>query len=165
MESKQDSFNRVEQLQKINASISIMVQFGESKNGVLLGVNIAILYNVAIKSISFADPLNAVLSVLAILFFAISTIILLYSIVPKIVPTKGFNPLFFGGAAKMDAEKYHKICAEMTEDDLVCYYAEQIQINSGIASRKFADFRKAVIFALPSYLFFALLYLLNINTI
>jgi hypothetical protein len=150
-----------EHLEKIYVSIREMVQFGESKNGILLGANVAILYNAASKALSFSCLLNSILSCLALLCIVISTGILFYSIMPKLRFTDRVNPLFFGSVVKMSTTEYTKICSEMTEEDLVRYLSEQIHANSVIATRKFQEFKTALQFALPSYVAFVVLFFLK----
>ncbi|HNT52679.1 MAG TPA: DUF5706 domain-containing protein [Candidatus Syntrophosphaera sp.] len=149
-----------DQLEKINTGIRDMVQFGESKNGVLMAANLAILYNVAGKAISFAGTAEAILSTAAIALFAVSSLILIYSIVPKLKFVKSGNPLFFGSITKMSRDEYVQLCAKLSKDELARYYAEQIHVNSGFAVRKFRDFKRAAFFAVPSYVLFAILYLI-----
>ncbi len=158
MDTANESKVTPEEMEKINVGIREMVQFGESKNGVLAGANLAILYNVAGKVISFASPLQAVLSVVALLFFATSTLILFFSIYPKLKFSKSVNPLFFGSVNQMAQSEYVKLCENMTEAELVRHYAAHIHVNSGFALRKFRDFKYAAACAAPSYLIFAILY-------
>ncbi|HOZ01520.1 MAG TPA: DUF5706 domain-containing protein [Candidatus Syntrophosphaera sp.] len=147
-----------EEMEKVSVGIREMVQFGESKNGVLAAANLAILYNVAGKVISFSSPLHAVLSVLALVLFAVSTLILFYSMFPKLKFSKSVNPLFFGSIHQMKQEDYVNLCETMTEAELVRHYAAHIHVNSGFALRKFRDFKYAAAFAAPSYVIFAVLY-------
>ena len=147
-------------MEKINTGIREMVQFGESKNGVLMAANLAILYNVAGKAISFDSTPKAILSGAALALFAVSCLILIYSIVPKLKFVKSGNPLFFGSITRMSRDEYVQLCAKLSKDDLNRYYAEQNHVNSGFAVRKFRDFKRAAIFAVPSYILFAVLYLL-----
>ncbi len=162
MEKTRDELVSADQLEKINAGMKQMVQFGDSKNGVLLGVNIAILYNVTIKVLSFENILNAAISGLALLCFAISTLILLWSIFPKLKFTQRVNPLFFGSVAQMDRDSYQQLCSRMTQEELVRHYLEQIHTNSQIAARKFREFKWAVLFAIISYMAFAALLILEV---
>lgn len=149
-----------DQLEKVNTAIREMVQFAESKNGVLMAANLAILYNVAGKAISFDSPAQAIISAAALALFAVSSLILIYSIVPKLKFVKSRNPLFFGSITNMNRDEYVQLCAKLSKEDLNRYYAEQIHVNSGFAARKFRDFKRAAIFAVPSYVLFAILYLI-----
>ena len=161
MEDKHEQSVTVEHWEKVYTGIREMVQFGEAKNGLLMGLNVAILYNVSAGAISFASPRDGVLTVLALAGILASTLTLLISLFPKFKNMGEVNPLFFGSVAKTKREDYYKLCANLTREELLRYYATQIHANSQIALRKFRDFRLAIGCAVPSYLLFTLLYILN----
>jgi hypothetical protein len=150
------------------ARVIDLVKFAETKNAALLAY--ASAWTVSIINLiakSDAPPL-AVKPVLPIAgaLFVISALIALYSILPKADLSKFFRPehggiresnlLFFGDIADVDIREYDNRVRErylpsaghsVTESyvtDLCC----QIHVNSAIASRKYALFKRGAWIAL-----------------
>lgn len=149
-----------EQLKTIFANINEWLRFAEAKNGALLAANAATIFG-AIQVVLGERELNfwwyLYLYVL-IFFIVLSIIITLVSFLPRTkIPwirqigekQKYDNLLFFGDISKYTPSDYieHVIKLygkDITPSRLDYIYAEQIVINSRIASKKYEFFRVAM---------------------
>lgn len=154
------AYYRIDQVQKLHLYMSDMVKFGEAKNGALLGINMALLYSVAIKYVSFANLLTSVVSITALTLLLLSILVLVISFLPRLYKPKAVNPISFVCINDINAEQFCQINSCQTSQEMIGYYSELISINAKVAAKKLREFKLAVSFSIPSYLAFAALYLL-----
>lgn len=158
-------FKMKDLLQKNLDSTNDWLKFAEAKNAMLIGANIAI-----IGVLNTSINLNSVFVIIASLVNIISSLVALYSFMPKIgkepnrrrktgnkVPAEKHSNtdilIFWGDQSKYTAEAYLKMCyqkyckqdiKDSELDALEMEYAREIIYNANITKSKYSLFDRAL---------------------
>ena len=143
-----------ERLRYILSTVNEWLKFAEAKNGALLAVDSAIIFG-ALKLVSDASWLNAILSYSTVSLAIASAVSCLVSFIPRInlpsftlrkIPEKDTSLLFYAHIAKYNPESYLKaLCSQSCDSmesssSLEIDFARQIVTNSKIAVKKYNCF-------------------------
>ena len=135
---EESRFNKLqtELVQKIYESNQQLIYAADRKVSALLLINaVLISFSATWNLKEYAGPIKIIILV-AVLFAALSTIMYLFAIIPRISEQASKSILHYKGILKDSKDQYVSRMAEMREEDFIKDYLETIYSLSSIQMKK-----------------------------
>ena len=135
---EESRFNKLqtESVQKIYESNQQLIYVADRKVSALLLINaVLISFSATWNLKEYSGPIKIII-LLAVLFAALSTIMYLFAIIPRISEQASKSILHYKGILRDSKDQYVSRMAEMREEDFIKDYLETIYSLSSIQMKK-----------------------------
>jgi hypothetical protein len=136
--TEESRFNnlKTESVQKIYESNQQLIYVADRKVAALLLINAVLISFSATWNLKEYSISIKIMILLAVLFAAVSTIMYLFAIIPRISEQASKSILHYKGILKDSKDQYVSKMAEMREEDFIVDYLETIYSLSSIQMKK-----------------------------
>jgi len=152
---------KVDTFHRIYASNQQLIDLSDRKVAALLLINAILISLSAVWNLREYSVLMKVIILVAIILAAVSTIMYLLAIIPRISKRAAESILHYKGVLRLSRDEYISKMKEMSEEDLTKDYLDTIYSLSSIQMRKNRYLRLGSQFLIASIILLALSFILN----